>query len=85
MLTIELPDEKTTPLAAKAQAHGLSSEQYARQVLEHDLESAIDQRPIWEIIADSMKDLPPEDLALLPRDRAQQIDHYICGVPKRDV
>jgi len=36
-LTIELPDEQTAALAAKARAKGLSAEQYARQVLEHDL------------------------------------------------
>ena len=37
VLTIELPDEQKAVLAAKAQAKGLSAEQYARQVLEHDL------------------------------------------------
>ena len=37
LLTIELPDEQKSALLAKAQARGLSAEQYARQVLEHDL------------------------------------------------
>ena len=37
-LTIELPDEKTAALAAKARApRGLSAEEYARQILEQDL------------------------------------------------
>jgi len=36
-LTIDLPDAEITALAAKARAHGVSAEQYARQVLEHDL------------------------------------------------
>jgi plasmid stability protein len=36
-LTIELPDEQTLVLKAKAKAQGLSTEQYARQVLEQDL------------------------------------------------
>jgi predicted nucleic acid-binding protein len=36
-LTIDLPEEKTAALAAKARAQGLSTEEYARQVLEHDL------------------------------------------------
>jgi len=36
-LTINLPDEQTVALAAKARARGLSAEEYARQVLEHDL------------------------------------------------
>jgi len=37
LLTIELPEEQKAALAAKAQAKGLSAEQYARQVLEQDL------------------------------------------------
>ena len=36
-LTINLPDEQTVALAAKARAQGLSAEEYALQVLEHDL------------------------------------------------
>jgi hypothetical protein len=36
-LTIELSDEQTFVLQAKAQAQGVSIEQYARRVLEHDL------------------------------------------------
>ncbi len=36
-LTINLPDAQTVALAAKARARGLSAEEYARQVLEHDL------------------------------------------------
>ena len=36
-LTINLPDAQTAALAAKARAQGLSAEEYARQVLEHDL------------------------------------------------
>jgi len=40
-LTINLPDEQTAALAAKARAQGLSAEEYARQVLEHDLSPTI--------------------------------------------
>ena len=36
-LSIDLPDEQSAALAAKARALGLSVEQYARQVLEKDL------------------------------------------------
>ena len=35
--TIDLPDEQTAALTAKARAKGLSAEQYALQVLEQDL------------------------------------------------
>ena len=37
VLTIELPDDQKAALAAKAQAQGLSAEEYARKVLQHDL------------------------------------------------
>ena len=83
-LRIELPEEKTATLAAKARSRGLSAEEYARQVLEQDLESASGLRPIWEVIEESMKDVPAEDLAALPKDGASQIDHYVYGVPKRE-
>ncbi|MGA2119348.1 MAG: hypothetical protein ABSH56_31945 [Bryobacteraceae bacterium] len=36
-LTIDLPDERTAALSAKAQARGISEEEYVRQVLEHEL------------------------------------------------
>ena len=84
-LTIDLPDEQTTALTAKARAHGLSAEQYARQLLQHDLEFGTEPGPIWEVIAENMKHVPPEDLAILPRDGASQIDHYAYGLPKRDL
>jgi hypothetical protein len=36
-LTINLRDEQTAPLTAKARAQSISTEEYARPVLEHDL------------------------------------------------
>ena len=36
-LIIDLPDEQTAALASKARAKGLSTEEYARQVLVQDL------------------------------------------------
>jgi hypothetical protein len=35
------------------------------------------RRPIWEIIAENMKNVPAEDLASLPKDGLSQIDHYV--------
>jgi plasmid stability protein len=37
VLTIELPEEQEALLVSKAQAKGLSAEEYAQQVLEQDL------------------------------------------------
>jgi hypothetical protein len=95
-LTIDLPEEQTLALAAKAQAQGVSAEEYARLVLEHDLEApkpelaarpeeqSRDPRPIWEIMLDNLKGIPPEEFAKLPKDGASEVDHYLYGHPKRN-
>ena len=54
-LTIDLPDEEIKALAAKAEAQGISAEQYARRVLAHDLETSPPH--IWDVIAENMKRL----------------------------
>ena len=41
--------------------------------------------PIWEQFADAFKDVPEEDIARLPTDLAAQVDHYVYGLPKRQV
>ncbi len=41
-------------------------------------------KPIWEVIIERMKDVPPEELAKLPRDGAEEHDHYLYGTPKRN-
>ena len=86
-LTIEIPDEQRAALTAKARAQGLSAEQYAIEVLKHDLEgeSAKPRRHISDVIRENMRDVPPEIMGTLPEDGASQHDHYIYGLPKRDV
>jgi hypothetical protein len=44
----------------------------------------VNLRPIWELILDNMKDVPPEDLAQLPSDGASEMDHYLYSHPKRN-
>jgi len=86
---LEMPDEEVMAIEAIAQARGLSAQQYARQVLKNEVaqvaDTKTDDRPISEIIAEIMADVPPEVLTQLPRDGASQHDHYIYGWPKRDV
>ena len=88
---IELSPEKEAALKAQAEARGLTVEQWLLTLAEQSgsLPLAVEQsregsRPIWEIIVDNMKDVPPEDLAALPKDGASQVDHYVYGHPKRD-
>ena len=83
-LTIDLPEEEVTILAAKAQAQGVSAEQYARLVLERDLKTDAVRQPISQAIREIWSDMPVEVRTKLPRDGASEIDHYIYGLPKRD-
>jgi hypothetical protein len=41
------------------------------------------RRHISDVIAENMRDMPPEVLAELPTDGASEHDHYIYGLPKR--
>ena len=85
-LTIHLPDEQQAALAAKARAQGVSAEEYARQVLAQDLKAeAHPRRHISEIIRDNMSKVPPEIMAQMPKDGASEHDHYIYGLPKKDL
>lgn len=36
-------------------------------------------KPIWDVIADITKDVPPDELAKLPRDGATNHDAYLYG------
>jgi Arc/MetJ-type ribon-helix-helix transcriptional regulator len=40
-------------------------------------------KPIWEIIEEENRSIPPEVWDDLPTDLAAQHDHYIYGTPKR--
>ncbi len=42
-------------------------------------------KPIWDKISDIMKDIPESELNKLPSDGAEQHDHYIYGIPKREI
>jgi hypothetical protein len=90
-VTIELPPDKEAAFKAAAQAMGLSVEQWLLRLAEQSTpapaqaeELKRDRRPIWEVIADNMKDVPPEDFERLPTDGASEHDHYLYGHPKRN-
>ena len=40
-------------------------------------------RPIWEVIEEENRSIPPEVWAELPADLSEQHDHYIYGTPRR--
>ena len=49
----------------------------------HDKEPN-EARHISDVFAEIMADVPPHELAKLPKDGASQVDHYVYGLPKRD-
>jgi hypothetical protein len=87
-LHFEISDQKAAALKAYAQAQGLTVQKWLEQLVEQATASSSeppiveDDRPIWEIFADAMKDVSREALTLLPKDGAAQIDHYLYGHPK---
>jgi Arc/MetJ-type ribon-helix-helix transcriptional regulator len=45
--------------------------------------AATAQKPIWEVIEEENRSIPPEVWDALPTDLSAQHDHYIYGTPKR--
>jgi len=91
-MKLELSPEVQAGLLAQAQASGMSLEAYAEQVLRREALRGgqegrslnTNERPIWEVITEIMKDVPDDVFDRLPKDGASQVDHYIYGLPKRD-
>ncbi len=84
-LMIDLPEDRAQALKARAEAQGVSAEQYARQILEHDLEPQAMRQPLSEVMREISGNMPDDVRAKLPRDGASQVDHYVYGLPKREV
>jgi len=91
-IILPLQPQEEAKLIAMAQAKGLSTDALVREALDKILadapeympEPSRDARPIWEVMLDSMKDVPPEEFAKLPKDGASEHDHYLYGHPKRN-
>ena len=91
-ITLPLQPQEEAMLVALAQAKGVSTDELVREALEKILADAPnlrnglrqESRPIWDVILDNMKDVSPEEFALLPNDGASEHDHYLHGHPKRN-
>jgi hypothetical protein len=84
MTVIELPDDQAAALKAKAAAEGLSLDAWLNKLA--DAEPAA-ERPLQtaaDIVLASMRNVPPEIMATMPKDGASQHDHYIYGWPKKE-
>jgi hypothetical protein len=83
-LTIELSDEQATALKAKAGAEGLSVEEWIKRLAQSEAGAERPLQTAADIILSSMRNIPPEIMATLPKDGASQHDHYIYGRPKKE-
>lgn len=87
-----LQPQEEEQLIALAQAKGVSTDALLREALVMILAEAqglrsepkAELRPIWEVLLDNMKDVPPEEFARLPKDGASEHDHYLYAHPKRN-
>jgi len=86
MTVIELPDEQVAALKAKAAAAGLTLEAWLKRLAEAEGEAPAEHplRTAADIVLDCMRQVPPEIMASLPTDGADQHDHYLYGSPKRE-
>jgi hypothetical protein len=87
-LNIEIPDTLEPALKAKADERGVSTSSYGSEVLKRHLRSSETQDtanevPVWEVVTHVMGCVPDEVFDRLPTDGASQVDHYLCGLPKR--
>ena len=87
-LILELPDNQEATLKAKAQAQGVTAEQYAVQVLNRVLQDQESEgeagEPFWKTFTRPLEALPDEAFEQLPTDGASEHDHYLYGAPKKN-
>lgn len=88
-VTIQLSDEQAAALQAQAAEEGVSIDVLLQRLADQYAQSRLSpadprsHRPVWEVITDSMKAVPPEVFERLPQDGASEHDHYLYGSPKR--
>ncbi len=79
-------------LVAKLRALPVEKQQEVLEFIEKlagqvkpDTSAECDSRslPIWEVIQDIIKEVPPEAWNDLPTDGSINVDHYLYGAPKR--
>jgi hypothetical protein len=88
-LTIEVTDELEQRLRDQAEQQGVPLDSYLRAALEalavpeSPASPSVPTSPLLELFEQIWADIPEEEWEKLPRDLAEQHDHYIYGIPKR--
>ncbi|BBC22907.1 hypothetical protein ABRG53_0650 [Pseudanabaena sp. ABRG5-3] len=59
---------------------------FAKSRRHHEFYSDVSKpyKPIWEVAAELVRDIPPDVLEKLPNDSAENHDHYLYGSPKKE-
>lgn len=86
MTVIELSDNDAAALKARAPAVGLTREVWLKQLARTEEESSAAERQLQkaaDIVLRHMRSMPPEIMATMPKDGANQHDNYIYSWPKR--
>ena len=90
-MSLEISQETQVRLAGEAPREGVSIDVLLERLMDEHEENmrrgngAPSRRPISEVIGEIWADMPPDVRAKLPRDGASQVDHYVYGLPKRDL
>jgi hypothetical protein len=92
-LTIEIPNELGERLRAEAEKHGQDLPEYLLPALEALVESspATEETPpvtqhgpaYLEAILEAAQALPPEVVSRFPALGAEEVDHYVYGLPRK--
>lgn len=70
-------------IASTPPANPIPSRETTGDAQGHAGTAASGRRPIWEIGAALMQNVPEEELRRLPTDLSENLDHYLYGAPKR--
>ncbi|HSR67363.1 MAG TPA: hypothetical protein VLU25_05425 [Acidobacteriota bacterium] len=88
-LTLDLPEELMKDIQFESDHEEVPVEEWLKKLIKRNVwrRQLQNRKPgnrphISEVIADLMKDVPPEDLEMLPDSR--ELDHYLYGTPKKN-
>lgn len=90
-MSFEISQEIQARLAGEAQKEGVSIDVLLQRLMDAHEESMRSvkpnpsRRPISEVVREIWADMPDDVRARLPRDGASQVDHYVYGLPKRNL
>ena len=89
-VTIDLPPDVETKLAAAAAKQGITLPEYVRTIVEGSFEAneMTEEEPeemvhpLIRLAEKARAGIPLEELAAIPPDLSKNLDHYLYGHPK---